>query len=225
MTDNASLTDSLRHEALDAPQTDVPRTDAPALPLAEGDGLDKHTRVDLLKQERAIAAKYQNGPMWGYVVAAVGGFALWVALFPLTMFGVVHPAITAVVSTFLTVAGYVTCHEAMHDNIAKRGSKYRWANQLVGEVSLLPIAVPFSMGRVSHLEHHKHCNHPEKDPDYTDEAPNWWMAWYKTWWNRQPRVDGTIAERARPAAREHHAGRGRGRDREWERSFRSRSGR
>ena len=29
-------------------------------------------------------------------------------------------------------------------------------------------------------------------PDYTDEAPNALMAWYKTWYNRQPGVDGSI---------------------------------
>ncbi|ABC62608.1 fatty acid desaturase [Erythrobacter litoralis] len=174
----------------------VPETDrsgdAPAIPLRPDEGLDKYARVELLKQEREIAAKYHGGPMWGYVVAAFIGFAVWVAMFPLTMFGVVHPLIALVVSTFITVAGYVTCHEAMHDNIAKRGSKDRWMNQWVGEVSLIPIAVPFSMGKVTHLEHHKHCNDPDNDPDYTDEAPNIWAAWYKTWWNRQPRVDGTI---------------------------------
>lgn len=171
---------------------DLAEDDARAMPLAEGDGLDKYARVELLREEREIAARFHGGPMWGYVAAAFGGFAVWLALFPLTMFGVVHPLVTLAVSTFLTVAGYVTCHEAMHDNIAKRGSRHRWMNQWVGEVSLLPIAVPFSMGRVTHLEHHKHCNHPTRDPDYTDEAPNMWLAWYKTWWNRQPRVDGTI---------------------------------
>lgn len=163
-----------------------------AIPLDNGEELDRHTRVDLLKQERAIAAKYHGGPMWGYVVAAFAGFALWVALFPLTMLGIVPAWATLMVATFLTVAGYVTCHEAMHGNIAKRGEPNFWTNKWVGEVSLIPIAVPFSMGRITHLEHHKHCNHPTRDPDFTDEAPNWWMAWYKTWWNRQPRVDGTI---------------------------------
>ncbi|MEN8678121.1 MAG: beta-carotene hydroxylase, partial [Alteriqipengyuania sp.] len=113
MTDNPSTPDTISQEVF-ARQV----ADGPALPLAADDTLDRHTRVDLLKQERAIAAKYQGGPMWGYVVAALGGFAMWLALFPLTMFGVVHPLITLVVSTFLTVAGYVTCHEAMHDNIA-----------------------------------------------------------------------------------------------------------
>lgn len=113
-------------------------------------------------------------------------------MFPLTMLGLVPVWLALIVSTFLTVAGYVTCHEAMHGNIAKRGDKHFWMNRWVGEVSLIPIAVPFSMGRVTHLEHHKHCNHPERDPDFTDEAPNMWLAWYKTWWNRQPGVDGTI---------------------------------
>ena len=174
------------------PADEAVETDARAIPLGPGDGLDRYARVELLKEEREIAARFHGGPMWGYVVAAFGGFALWLALFPLTMFGVVNPLVTLAISTFLTVAGYVTCHEAMHDNIAPRGSRHRWMNQWVGEVSLLPIAVPFSMGRVTHLEHHKHCNHPQKDPDYTDEAPNMLAAWYKTWWNRQPRVDGTI---------------------------------
>ena len=197
MTDDPAMRGELAGSALDIERGNVDtgadtRTDGPAIGLREDAGLDKYTRIDLLKQEREIAARFHGGPMWGYVVAALGGFALWVALVPLTMLGIVHPLVTLVVSTALTVAGYVTCHEAMHDNIARRGSKYRWANQLVGEVSLLPIAVPFSMGRVTHLEHHKHCNHPEKDPDFTDEAPNMWLAWYKTWWNRQPRVDGTI---------------------------------
>lgn len=164
----------------------------PAMPLLPDEGLDKHTRVALLKEERAIAAAFHGGPMWGYVAAAVGGFAVWLSMFPLTMLGIVPLWLALPISTFLTVAGYVTCHEAMHDNIAKRGDPRRWMNELVGELSLLPIAVPFSMGKITHLEHHKHCNHPTRDPDYTDEAPNMLMAWYKTWWNRQPRVDGTI---------------------------------
>ena len=170
----------------------APRTDAPAIPLSGEEELDKYTRIELLKEEREIAAKYHGGTMMGYVVAAFAGFGLWLSMFPLTMLGIVPLWLALAVSTFLTVAGYVTCHEAMHGNIAKKGTKNYWMNRWVGEVSLIPISVPFSMGQITHLEHHKHCNHPTRDPDYTDEAPNMWMAWYKTWWNRQPRVDGTI---------------------------------
>ena len=42
------------------------------------------------------------------------------------------------------------------------------------------------------MEHHRHTNNPELDPDYTDGAPNWWKAILKTWWNRQPGVEGSV---------------------------------
>ena len=130
--------------------------------------------------------------MWPYVLAAWGGFALWVSLFPLTMLDVVPLPIAFVISCVLATGGYVTSHEAMHSNIAQPGSRNRWINEWVGQVSTIPIVFPFSMARLMHLEHHYHCNDPDKDPDYTDEAPNALMAWYKTWYNRQPGVDGSI---------------------------------
>jgi beta-carotene hydroxylase len=133
-----------------------------------------------------------GGRMWPYVVAAWGGFALWVSLFPLTMLDIVPLPIAFVISCVLATGGYVTSHEAMHSNIARPGQKHRWVNEWVGQVSTIPIVFPFSMARLMHLQHHYHCNDPLKDPDYTDEAPNALMAWYKTWYNRQPGVDGSI---------------------------------
>jgi len=166
--------------------------EASAFTFAGDDTLDKHTRVALLKEERAIARQFHGGAMWPYVVGAWGGFALWVSLFPLTMLGIVPLWLAFIVSCFLGTAGYVTSHEAMHSNIALPNSKYRWINEWVGRVSTIPIVFPFSMARLMHLEHHYHCNDPEKDPDYIDEAPNALAAIYKTWWNRQPGVDGSI---------------------------------
>jgi len=93
---------------------------------------------------------------------------------------------------FRTPEPSLTSHEAMHSNLGRPGSKTRWINEWVGQVSTIPIVFPFSMARLMHLEHHYHCNDPEKDPDYNDEAPNALMAWYKTWYNRQPGVDGSI---------------------------------
>ncbi len=171
---------------------DIPVTDAPAIPLNGSDELDQHTRVDLLKQERGIAKQYHGGPMWMYPAAAFGGIALWVSFFPLTMFFGFPLAVAFVISCVLATGGYVTSHEAMHSNIARKGDKLRWLNEWTGKVSTIPIVFPFSMARMMHLEHHYHVNDPDKDSDYTDEAPNWWMAIYKTWYNRQPGVDGSI---------------------------------
>lgn len=130
--------------------------------------------------------------MWPYVMAAFGGFALWLSLFPLTMLGIMPLPLAFVLSCVLATGGYVTSHEAMHSNIARAGEKKRWLNEWVGQVSTIPIVFPFSMARLMHLEHHYHCNDPVKDPDYTDEAPNALLAWWKTWYNRQPGVDGSI---------------------------------
>jgi beta-carotene hydroxylase len=170
----------------------APDVDRPAIPLGAGQDLDRHVRRDLRKQEQAIARQFMGGRMWPYVVAAWGGFALWVSLFPLTMLDILPLPIAFVISCVLATGGYVTSHDAMHSNIARPGTKYRWINEWVGQVSTIPIVFPFSMARLMHLEHHYHCNDPEKDPDYTDEAPNALMAWYKTWYNRQPGVVGSI---------------------------------
>ena len=62
-----------------------------AIPLGSDSGLDKHTRVRLRLEERAVAARYMSDParMWPYTALTLGCFAAWLALFPLTMMGVV----------------------------------------------------------------------------------------------------------------------------------------
>ncbi|MBW8784742.1 MAG: fatty acid desaturase [Novosphingobium sp.] len=165
--------------------------DRPALPLGP-DGLDRYTRRDLRKEELAIARQFIGGRMWPYALAAFGCFAVWLSFFPLAILGVLNLPLAFVLSTVFAVGGYVTSHEAMHSNIGRAGEPRRWLNEAVGQVSTIPIVFPFSMARLMHLEHHYHCNDPERDPDYTDEAPNMWAAWYKTWYNRQPGVDGSI---------------------------------
>jgi beta-carotene hydroxylase len=159
-----------------------------------GDGLDKQTRVRLLREERAIAAKYMSDPrkMRIYTVITLSCFAMWLAFFPLTMLDIVPLWPCFVLSCVFAAGGYITSHEAMHDNIGRRGTKYRFWNELVGELSTIILIFPFSMARLMHMHHHYHCNHPEDDPDYTDTATGPLAAWYKTWLNRQPGADGSI---------------------------------
>jgi beta-carotene hydroxylase len=154
--------------------------------------LEPDERQRLLRREREIAARYMASRMWIYPAFAFGGFALWVSLFPLAMAGIMPLWLGFVVSCVLATGGYVTSHEAMHSNIARKGEKYRWLNEMTGQVSTIPLIFPFSMARLMHLQHHYHCNDPERDPDYPDEAPTAWKAIVKTWINRQPRSDGSI---------------------------------
>jgi beta-carotene hydroxylase len=100
-------------------ETFTPASDAPAIPLTAGDDLDRHVRRDLRRQELAIARQFMGGRMWPYALAAWGGFALWVSLFPLTMLDIVPLPIAFVISCVLATGGYVTSHEAMHSNIAQ----------------------------------------------------------------------------------------------------------
>jgi beta-carotene hydroxylase len=163
------------------------RRTAPPAPALEPD-----ERQRLLRREREIAAKYVASRMWIYPAFAIGGFALWVSLFPLAMAGIMPLWLGFIISCVLGTGGYVTSHEAMHSNIARKGEKHRWLNELTGQISTIPLIFPFSMARLMHLQHHYHCNDPERDPDYPDEAPTAWQAIVKTWMNRQPRSDGSI---------------------------------
>ena len=162
--------------------------DGPAIPLGKGSGLDKHVRVDLLKQELAIAKKYHaigQGVRWRYVVATLAGFAVWLSLFPLTMLGMVPLWAAFIVSYLIATAGYITAHEAMHGTIGRTGRAKFW-NDLTGQLSMIPLMFPFSIARVTHLQHHKFPNDPVRDPDYPDNAPNLRAALWKAWLNRQP---------------------------------------
>jgi beta-carotene hydroxylase len=162
----------------------------PALPLGP-DGLDRYTRCDLRRQEKEIARRYHSSA-WPWGVAAIAGFALWLSFFPLAIAGRLDMPVAFVASCALIVVVYLSGHESMHSNVAQRGERLRWLNELSGFVSTIPIVLSFSAARITHLEHHRHPNDPLRDPDYSDKAPGPLAAWYKTWYNRQPGVDGSV---------------------------------
>jgi beta-carotene hydroxylase len=153
---------------------------------------DRQDHRALMRREREIAVRHYGGAVWVYPAFALAGVALWAALFPLAMAGLVPLWLGCLFSMVLATGGYVTSHEAMHSNIARKGEKGRWLNELTGQVSTIPLIFPFSMARMMHRQHHYHCNDPVRDPDFPDEAPNAWRAIVKTWLNRQPRNGGSI---------------------------------
>lgn len=195
-------------ELREVPGAGAPRHDRPGGTEPGVSLLASEDRQRLLRMEREIAARHIGAPAWGYTAFTLTGFALWVALFPLAAMGVMPLWLAFIISTVLATGGYVPCHEAMHCNIARKGSRFYWLNELVGQVSTIPLICPYSMARVMHLEHHYHCNDPMRDPDYPDTAPSAWKAIVKTWINRQPRNGGAmhnykrvLAELGTPAAK------------------------
>jgi len=173
----------------------TPAADGPVIGLSGDDTLDRHVRRELLREERAIALGFHGGLMWIYPVLTLACFALWVSCFPLAIAGVLHGwglASACAFATFCAAYGFIPSHEAMHSNIYPRGHRLYWVNELTGHISTIPIALGFGVARLTHMEHHAHTNDPELDPDVTDGAPNWWKALLKTWWNRQPGVEGSV---------------------------------
>lgn len=187
MTDGP-LVDELRQDA-----TGLLEADGPAIPLAADDTLDGYTRSELRKIERQIALPFHGGRMWIYAAATLASFAVWAAFFPLAIMGLLGPVglgLGFLFATFCASFGFISVHDAMHSNIYPPNHRLHWLNELSGHLASIPIALGFNVARLAHMEHHKHTNDPARDPDITDDAPNWWMAIYKTWWNRQPGVDG-----------------------------------
>ena len=184
--------ETLRPETL-RPDTGTPT--APALPLGRGDGLDAHVRKTLLQQELAIGMKYaaHNVRTWPYTVVATLCLAVFVASFPLAIMGILPLWLGCLVNSVFVAGGYIVAHEAMHSNLGREGSPRRFWNEFTGNISTIPLILPFSMVKAMHLLHHQHTNDPDKDPDAIHAAPNVVMAMVKSWLNRQPGAGGTGA--------------------------------
>jgi fatty acid desaturase len=65
---------------------------------------------------------------------------------------------------------FTPLHEAAHRSLCRA----RWVNEVVGRVAAIPLLGPFPAVRYLHLEHHKHTNDPDRDPDHwSGRGPAW----------------------------------------------------
>ena len=95
-------------------------------------------------------------PTLALLLAALGVWALGIAL--------VHAGYYA--GTLLAIAGAYVSFTPMHDAAHRSVARPRWINELVGRVAVIPLFGPFPAVRYVHLEHHKHTNEPDADPDH-----------------------------------------------------------
>jgi fatty acid desaturase len=147
-----------------------------------------------IAEERVIAKKYIGGFPLLMVVWGLGGFSLWLALWPGVMLGYIPLWLGFIVATIILSACYLPSHEAEHGNIGRPGKPFRWLNELVGHLSMFPILIPYRLHRAIHLKHHAHANNPEKDPDYHNMAPNLWAAMGQAWLSSQPGFKGGLED-------------------------------
>lgn len=143
---------------------------------------------DLITREREIAARHIDRFPWGSVTWAFLNLACWLSLWPLTMMGILPLWAAFLIACANLALSYLPSHEAQHDIIARPGSKLRWLNELVGHISTIPLLLPYRVARLTHLEHHKHANHPDLDPDYGTHAETALQSVWQTIQQQQPRT-------------------------------------
>lgn len=148
--------------------------------------LSELSNTELMKLERKIAQKHSGMFPWLMVTWAFTNLACWLMLWPLVFSGTIPLWLGFVIATCNLALVYLPTHDAQHNIIARPGQKLRWLNELVGHATTWLLAIPFNALRYTHLEHHKHANNPEFDPDYCTHAPGPWSAIWRSIQGRQP---------------------------------------
>ena len=145
---------------------------------------------ELRDLEREIAHQHIGKFPYLAVTWAFANTACWLSLWPLVFYDVIPLWLGFIVATLNNMLFYLPSHEAQHAIIARPGEKLHWLNELVGHVSSTPMVIPYGVLRATHMEHHKHANDPQLDPDYGTHAETGWGAvWASIQW-RQPRPFG-----------------------------------
>ena len=160
--------------------TDARLSDIPPENLAELSG------PELFKLEREIARKHSGMFPFLMVFWGFGNLIFWLALWPLTLLNIIPLWLAFILATISLSLVYLPTHDAQHNIIGRPGSRWRWLNELLGHATTWMIVTPFNVFRVTHMDHHKHVNNPELDPDYSCNAAGPWSALWGTIRQRQP---------------------------------------
>ena len=150
------------------------------------DDLSQLSDAELRKLENKIARKHSGMFPWGAVVWAFANLTAWLSLWPLVFLDILPLWAAFPIAVVNMALVYLPTHEAQHDIIARPGTRLRWLNELVGHATSWMLVYPFEVLRVTHLDHHRHTNDPEKDVDITTKAPGPWSAIWQTIRQRQP---------------------------------------
>lgn len=164
----------------------------------------QENQKNLRALEKAIAEKYIGGFPWVMVIWPLANTTLWLSLWPLAFNGVIPLWAGFLIASLNAVAAYLPSHDAQHHIIAPEGSRWHWFNEFIGWYALIPLAMPLSILRVTHFEHHRNTNDPERDPDYPMAAATLPQALVKAMVKTQPRHErySAILERlGTPAAK------------------------
>ena len=100
---------------------------------------------------------------WPTLLVLAAALAAWIIGIALVHTGVLAGALLATVAAYVA---FTPMHDAAHRSISSRAARARWINEVAGRLAIVPLFGPFPAVRYVHLEHHKHTNEPDADPDH-----------------------------------------------------------
>ena len=155
--------------------------------ILAGVDLNQASEKQLIALERQIAHKHMAGLSIPMVIWPFANIAIWLALWPLVLTGSLSLWVAFPVACLNMMAAYLPSHDAQHDSYARPGEKLRWLNEWIGHSSALLLAYSYRVLRETHLEHHKHTNKDQLDPDYVfNDEDSAWKAMANTIGSFQP---------------------------------------
>lgn len=152
------------------------------------------SETELFRLEREIAHRHIGKFPYLAVIWSFANFAIWLSLWPLVLLGYMPLWIGFIIATINLSLSYLPSHEAQHDIIAKPGGKLRWLNELVGWIGSIPLTIPYPVLKATHMQHHKHTNDPELDPDHFCHASGPAQSIWRYIQARQPRGERSNSE-------------------------------
>ena len=114
-----------------------------------------------------------SGVAWPTIITFFVAAAVIITLQVLYAKEQIHLLPHLIITSYFMYVMYTPLHEASHQNISGANQKYRFLNPLFGFLSALFYLHSYTQHTWSHLEHHKHANDEELDPDYIIKGSNW----------------------------------------------------
>ena len=114
-----------------------------------------------------------SGVAWPTIITFFVAAAVIITLQVLYAKEQIHLLPHLIITSYFIYVMYTPLHEASHQNISGANQKYRFLNPLFGFLSALFYLHSYTQHTWSHLEHHKHANDKDLDPDYIIKGSNW----------------------------------------------------
>ena len=125
---------------------------------------DTHDALDA--KALACARRYMTAVAWPTV--ALGSFVamLYVGTVALAIAGALSLWLAVPVVAALTYASDTVAHDSIHGSISGNHPTLRWLNRAMGFLAAWILMIPLTVHRHEHMDHHRHTNDPEHDPDF-----------------------------------------------------------